>query len=150
MLQLLVRQTIRTNRRPDGLYHAYNLVKFDKDSIEISNLYEMLEGQVAVLSSGLLSPSEAADLMDAMRASALYRPDQQSYMLSPNRRRPSFLEVNNVSTEVKSRPEYPDLLAAGILSEDLDGGVHFNAEFHNADHLISALESGASSGAFST
>ena len=47
--------TIAANRREDGLYHAYNLMTAGEDTVEITYLYEMLEGQVAVLSSGYLS-----------------------------------------------------------------------------------------------
>src|SRR5450759_4552504 len=47
-------ESIKANRQPDGLYHAYNLIKLDRDGeIPIRRLYTMLEGQVAVLSSGL-------------------------------------------------------------------------------------------------
>ena len=48
-----VDHSIGANRRSDGLYHAYNLVSLDRGpEIPIRRLYEMLEGQVAVLSSG--------------------------------------------------------------------------------------------------
>ena len=53
--------SIESNRRRDGLYHAYNLVRFDsKSRLPIRRLYEMLEGQVAVLSSGQLSAAGVA------------------------------------------------------------------------------------------
>jgi hypothetical protein len=44
--------TIEANRREDGLYHAYNLMTATDNAVEVNYLYEMLEGQVAVLSSG--------------------------------------------------------------------------------------------------
>lgn len=45
--------SIEANRRSDGMYHAYNLMSVEKDeSVSISYLDEMLEGQVAALSSG--------------------------------------------------------------------------------------------------
>ena len=48
--------SIEANRRSDHLYHAYNLMSvINDDEIAISHLSEMLEGQVAVLSSGYLS-----------------------------------------------------------------------------------------------
>ena len=68
-------ESIRANKRADGLYEAYNLIKFTDQGIEISHLYAMLEGQVAVLSSGILSGEEAADLLDTMRHSDLSRED---------------------------------------------------------------------------
>ena len=60
----------------DGLYHAYNLIKIGAGGIRIRRLPEMLEGQVAALSSGALSRAAALSLLDALRASRLYRPDQ--------------------------------------------------------------------------
>ena len=137
-------ESIRANRRADGLYEAYNLIRFtetDKD-IEISHLYEMLEGQVAVLTSGILSAAEAADLLDAMRASALYREDQRSYMLYPNRRRRSFLELNNLPAEAVNVPIVQRLIAekdGAILTCDCEGGIHFNANFNNASFLDKAI-----------
>lgn len=127
--------TIRLNKREDGLYEAYNLIRFTPNDIEVSHLYEMLEGQVAVLSSGLLSAEEAADLLDAMRASALYREDQRSYMLYPNRRRASFLEMNNIPDSELLQAKGEKWVKAGYLTRDEDGGYHFNASYRNAAGL---------------
>ena len=136
-------QSIDVNQREDGLYHAYNLVKFDKGTISISHLYEMLEGQVAVLSSRRLNAEQAADLLDAMRQSALYREDQRSYMLYPARKRASFLDMNNLPKEALSLPIVQRLLAnktTDILTQDCQGGVHFSADFNNADFLLRAIQ----------
>ena len=51
-------QSIDANKRADGLYHAYNLISFSDKDLSIRYLYEMLEGQVAVLSSGYLPVKE--------------------------------------------------------------------------------------------
>ena len=57
--------SIEVNKRNDGMYHAYNLMTLKSDhAVSINHLPEMLEGQVAVLSSGHLSsesiiPSES-------------------------------------------------------------------------------------------
>ena len=131
--------SIRANKRADGLYEAYNLIKFTDRDIEISHLYQMLEGQVAVLTSGVLSGEEAADLLDAMRASDLYRADQRSYMLYPNRRRKSFLQLNNLPDEAKNLPVVQKYLGT-ILRQDCDGGIHFDARFRNANDLPDELK----------
>lgn len=136
-------QSIDVNQREDGLYHAYNLVKFDKGTIAISHLYEMLEGQVAVLSSRCLDAEQAANLLDAMRQSALYREDQRSYMLYPARKRASFLDMNNLPKEALSLPIVQRLLAhraTDILTLDCIGKVHFSANFNNADFLLRAIQ----------
>ena len=68
--------TIRANRREDGLYHAYNTLAVRGDgSMDVEYLNEMLEGQVAVLSSGQLNSGEALDLLNAMKKSDLWRED---------------------------------------------------------------------------
>jgi hypothetical protein len=135
--------TIRANKRPDGLYHAYNLMRVDGDGIAVGRLYEMLEGQVAVLGSGALSPEEAADLLDALRASTMYRPDQNSYTLYPDRQLPRFLAKNVVAADALNRSKLlAELVARGdrrIVVRDDEGGLHFNAAFANAGYLAAAL-----------
>ena len=134
-------ESIHANIRKDGLYEAYNLIRFtetDRD-LEIEHLYPMLEGQVAVLTSGLLSAEESVQLLDAMRRSELYREDQRSYMLYPNRRRKSFLEMNNLPEEAKHLPEVQQYLGT-VLKQDCDGGIHFDARYRNANDLPDELK----------
>ena len=135
----VIDESIRANKREDGLYEAYNLIQFKDNDIEISHLYQMLEGQVAVLSSGLLSGEESADLLDAMRASDLYREDQRSYMLYPNRRRATFLELNNVPAALVNSPIVQKYIGT-ILKQDCDGGIHFDAKYRNANELPEELK----------
>ncbi|MGI9239152.1 MAG: hypothetical protein ACR2RV_00030, partial [Verrucomicrobiales bacterium] len=136
--------TIRNNRRADGLYHAYNLLDWQDDGIAIEHLYEMLEGQVAVLSADLLDPDEAVAVLDALRDSNLYRQNQDSYVLYPDRRLPGFLEKNQISqAAVDANPLLAKLLQAGedkIATRDARGGVHFNGSFRNSADLRSALD----------
>lgn len=141
-IEKMIDDSIHHNKRADGLYEAYNLIKFTQDGIEVTHLYEMLEGQVAVLTSGVLSAAESADLLDAMRCSNLYRADQRSYMLYPARRRKTFLELNDIPEQARKMPVVQDLLAKGknggstpIITEDREGGLHFNAGFNNAAFL---------------
>jgi hypothetical protein len=115
------------------------LIKFTDKHIEIPHLYQMLEGQAAVLTSGVRSGAEAADLLDAMRASDLYREDQRSYMLYPNRRRKTFLELNNLPSEAKDLPVVKKYLGT-ILRQDCDGGIHFDAQYRNANNLPDELK----------
>ncbi len=134
---------IRANRRDDGLYHAYNVMKLAGDGIEVRGLHEMLEGQVAVLSSGTLSAEEAVTVLDALRASALYRPDQASYLLYPDHPLLHFLEKNTLPADALAGSALlRALLAAGdttLVSRDVEGRVHFNPAFRNAAGLREAL-----------
>ncbi len=137
--------TIRRNRRSDGLYHSYNLIHFDADgsSARIEHLYEMLEGQVAVISSGLLSSQEKLDVLESLFDSSIYRPDQQSFMLYPARRPPAFLEKNVIpDSHVTGNPLLSSLLAAGdvsVILVDRDGRHRFNPAFLNVSDLEAAL-----------
>ena len=136
--------SIRANKRDDDLYHAYNIMSLDDDGISISYLEEMLEGQVAALSSGYLDAGEAVKLLDALRDSALYREDQKSYILYPNKELAGFLERNNIPEKsVKSSELLSQLVTDGnlkIINKDINGGYHFNGNFKNARDLKAGLE----------
>jgi hypothetical protein len=136
-------QSIDKNRRHDGLYHSYNLVSFDNDTISIRHLYEMLEGQVAVLSSGYLSAGESLEVLSALKNSALFRADQYTYLLYPDRRLPAFTEKNNIPADRVKGSELLTRLQAdrdtSIVSVDNTGVLHFNSSFRNAGVLESAL-----------
>jgi hypothetical protein len=137
--------TIRTNKRKDNLYHAYNLMKVEnRGGISIRRLYEMLEGQVAVLSSGYLSITESVKVLDALRSSALYRRDQSSYLLYPDRQLPRFVEKNNIpKKEFNKSVLLKKLVENGneqIVYSDVNGGIHFQGGFRNSDILKIALE----------
>jgi hypothetical protein len=135
--------SIQANQRPDKLYHAYNLMSVENDGVVVSYLSEMLEGQVAVLSSGYLDTKASLEIVDALRNSALYRPDQNSYILYPNKELPKFLEKNNIAkASIEKSALLTKLLANSnnsIVSKDVKGGYHFNGNFHNANDLKTAL-----------
>jgi len=137
--------TISSNRREDRLYHAYNLIRVEKDQIILRRLYEMLEGQVAVLSSGFLQPDEALLLLDSLKNSSLFREDQYSYILYPDRILPTFQEKNNIPDgELKRSALLQKLLQQSnirIIIQDINGDYHFHADFRNAGLLERALDS---------
>ena len=112
-------------------------MKVAGDGIVIRRLYEMLEGQMAVLGSGALSAGEAAALLDALRASKLYRADQNSYVLYPDRRLPGFFEKNNIPAAALAKSKA--LADRRIAIQDVNGVAHFNAAFRNATLLKEAL-----------
>lgn len=142
--QTYIDQSIAVNIRADKLYNAYNLLTISDGEFKIRYLYEMLEGQVSVLSSGKLSPEEALEVLDSMRKSKLYREDQESYVLYPDKRLPWFLEKNMVpSDDVKKSPILSKLIEMGdtsVIARDIKGQYHFNGTFSNAGHLKKALQ----------
>ena len=137
--------SIALNQRSDGLFHAYNLLQIRPEKVAVRHLTAMLEGQVAVLSSGYLNAEQAFGLLNALRNSALYRPDQHSYMLYPNKKLPNLLEINQLSAdEVNKSALLRKLHEQGnntIVSCDIDGDFHFNGSFNNAKKLSEALNS---------
>lgn len=136
-------QSIKVNKREDGLYHAYNLISIDDDKISIRHLYEMLEGQVAVLSAGYLSVRESLDVLNSLKNSSIFRSDQYSYMLYPDRQLPRFIEKNNIPQKfVKESALFKKLLEdkeTSIIKVDVEGKYHFNGTFRNAEALEIAL-----------
>ena len=142
--------TIEANRREDGLYHAYNLMTATEDAVEVSYLYEMLEGQVAVLSSGYLSPEQALEVLTSLRDSAVYTARQHSYLLYPDRELTRFVDKNIIPGErVNSSKLLTTLVASGdtsLVEKDSQGGYHFNGAFNNVDSAKVVLDSLKESG----
>ena len=136
-------RSIVDNERGDGLYHAYNRVQIVDGCAHLVRLDEMLEGQVAVLSAGVLTPEQSLMLLRALRQSALYTSRQHSYLLYPNKALPRFFDKNQLSAEaVKSISLVPRLLAEGntqLVEEDEHGGIHFNGTLNKVDDVDIAL-----------
>ncbi|MBE2280192.1 MAG: hypothetical protein IAE91_07365 [Ignavibacteriaceae bacterium] len=141
----IIDSTIDENKREDGLYHSYNVLRISDNKLGISNLYEMLEGQVAVLSSGYLTTEDALKLLRALKESKLYRQDQNSYMLYPNKKLPSFMEKNLISEDlVKKSKLFNYLISEGnkkIIYRDINGGIHFQSDIINSEELKNKLDS---------
>ena len=144
--------TILSSRRDDGLYHSYNLLELDGGRAGIARLQLMLEGQVAALSSGCLTGAQALELLRRLRQSELYRADQNSYVLYPDRKLPPFLERNRLDQEEASRSPLIRKLVAhshrGILAADHEGGLHFAPDLGNSRDLEAALDQLAADPAF--
>ncbi|MDF3130537.1 hypothetical protein P0Y35_15120 [Kiritimatiellaeota bacterium B1221] len=137
--------SLKANRRPDGMYHAYQVLSFtDTSSASIRKLNLMLEGQVSILSSGILSADETLALLKALRQSDLYRPDQHSYILYPDHRPPRFMEKNQLpANEAEAIPFLKTLLEQNdtqIIRKDCKGNLHFHPDFKNTRDLAKRLE----------
>ena len=140
----MVDASLRAARRPDGLFHSYRLLSFAQDGVlPLQDLHLMLEGQVAVLASGLLQPSEAVDVLRALRRSALYREDQHSYLLYPDRDPAGFLQRNTIAETALARsPLLAALLADGderLVLRDAMGVLRFHADLVNEAALEERL-----------
>lgn len=126
-----VEYSINLNKREDGLFHSYNTLKISDDKMEIEYLQEMLEGQVAVLSSGLLTPSEAKNLVVALQKSKIYEPYQNSFMLYPNKVLSTFQDKNCV-TDISGLENFVAKTGKLYLQKDCNNVYHFNPDFRNA------------------
>jgi len=140
----VVEATIMANRRDDGMYHAYNRLTVRGRELEIGRLELMLEGQVAALSSGLLDDDAALALLEALRRSPLFRTDQRSYMLQPERELTPFLERNRLPADWRKRcPGLAARVAAGstdVVVLDARGHARFHADLTNDRDLAARLD----------
>ena len=144
-------ESIRANRRADGLYHAYNLVEFGaRGGIPVRRLQAMLEGQVAILSANCLSAKESLAVLAALRRSPIYRANQHAYLLYPDRQLPRFLEKNNLPAAAVARsPLLKKLLADGntaLIERDVMGVCHFHPRITNAGDVQAVLNQLAADG----
>jgi len=136
--------TIKENLRQDGMYHAYNLLTIENEnSVSISHLSEMLEGQVAILSAKYLSSQEVITVLDALKSSSLFREDQYSYLLYPNKQLPGFLDKNNIPPAAVAKSELIQKLIQDnnkqLVVQDVNGTCHFNGNFKNSSDVLAAL-----------
>ena len=135
--------TVRTAHRPDGLYDAYNLLRLGEGTASVAGLDQMLEGQVAVLGSGILSPDEVDALVAALPGSRLYRADANTYQLYPEPEIRGFLERNTLpENRFRANELLVALVAAGdrrLVVGDSRGGVHFAAGIRHEEDLRARL-----------
>ena len=136
--------SITAGRRPDGLYHSYNRVSFPTDDTAcVDHLGPMLEGQVAVLSSGVLDAEETLGIVDALFASGMHRPDLDTFLLYPPAELRPFLERNVIAPEAADRLRRLAEETSGtndIVATGADGRLHFRPEIVNAQALERVLE----------
>lgn len=138
-----LRSSINKNKRSDGLFHSYNLITLEPGRASITRLPVMLEGQVAALTSGCVSSTDAIALLTSLSSSDLYRSDQNSYMLYPIKNVQSFLEKNSIPKEkVEGFSLLKTLLAesnSDIIQRDVHGDYHFNGALTNIREFQVAL-----------
>ncbi len=142
--QRFIEHSLRANKRSDQLFHSYNILHLGENSAAVGHLQEMLEGQVSILSSRLLSGDESLALLQSLRRSALYSADQNTYILYPDKTLPSFLSKNTLTVDQVRDLRLPAVLAdvqdKTLFVRDVDGMYHFSGQLHNAKGVNQALE----------
>jgi hypothetical protein len=127
------------------MYHSYNLLHIESGCARVEHMNLMLEGQVSVLGCGLLTADDSLSLLRAMRRSELYREDQRSYLLYPDRKVMPFRSRNTLPSDwMKRAPSLANLLTQGnrtLITVDEDGQAHFQADFTNVTDLEKQLDS---------
>jgi hypothetical protein len=141
-----VDHSIHANRRSDGLVHSYNLLNLNHPgSARIERLYEMLEGQAAVLSSGVLTSRECVELLDALFKSRLYRSDLETFILYPERELPGFMERGVLPPDLTAQiPLLGRMLQAKddtLVKADAKAVVRFASALTSSGALKSVLDS---------
>jgi hypothetical protein len=140
---IVIDHTIKTNVGNDGLYQSYNLIGFSEKQASVENLYPMLEGQVAAISSGAINPEQTADVLDALFASDVYRDDQKTFMLYPDRVQTPFLDKNVITLAAYDEVPFLAQMLAGaderIIMQDIEGCYRFNPNVKNKGELILLL-----------
>ncbi len=135
--------TLRASKRDDALYHGYNILHLQGDTIQVEHLPVMLEGQVAMLSANLLDAKESVECLQALRQSDLYREDQHTYTLYPNKTLPEFVNRNQVKAQWLDNISQiqSQLFRDRVLTESSDGHLHFDVSLRNAKDLKIKLHS---------
>jgi len=135
--------TMQANRRDDGLFHSYNVLEISHGRAAIHRLQCMLEGQVAALASGLLDGNAALALLTSLRHSDLYRADQHSYLLQPDRVIEPFEARNRLPEDWETRVPHIALTAksgaSALICCEPSGPAHFAADLTNERCLRQAL-----------
>lgn len=135
------RATILASKRSDGLFHSYNFLKFLDGQADVRNLDVMLEGQVAAIASGCVSAADVLGIVRALECGPLYRADQHSFRLYPDRTLAPILERNRIVAPERA-PVLAEMGAACLIaSPDASGTWHFQADLANAESLFALLNS---------
>ena len=100
----------------------------------------MLEGQVAVLSSGVLDAEASANLLEALFDSTLYRSDHNTFLLYPIKSIEDFLSKGQV--DVQSSALLQQLVEADnrqLVVKDHAGVVRFAPDLVNRRGVLDVL-----------
>lgn len=141
-----VEGVLKANRRPDGLWHSYNVleVRAGNPEMKVQNLQLMLEGQVAVLSSGFLENETAVDLLETLAASDLRSRRHPTYLLYPDRELPGFENLNRIpDADLQSNHLLTAMAEKGderLVYQDGTGAWRFDEALVNGYALAERLQ----------
>jgi hypothetical protein len=99
---------------------------------------------VAALSSGAISPVGTVKTLEALFSSEIFRPDENSFLLYPDRELPGFLQKNCIPADrVAALPVLTTMLNQNdhsIIERDASGIYRFNSVLTNVGALNKQLD----------
>jgi len=137
--------TVQLSKGSNGFYHAYNTINLDlkNKSADVKHLDLMLEGQVAALSSGQLGIDNVITILESLFDSKLYRTDQHSFILYPEKDTTPFLKKNIIQPQSISKSSLLTTLLQKkdftLIEKDAVEQIRFRPHFRNAFDLQAAL-----------
>ena len=140
-----IEQVLQSNQRKDGLWHAYNVLEIGREekTMGLRRLPVMLEGQVAILSSGCLDSDESLALLEALPSSDLRSQRHPTYLLYPDRELPRFMEINHFGEDQVTKVEALAEMIANederLVVRDPEGGYRFHHSLINGYELTGAM-----------
>ena len=137
--------TLQRAIQDDHLAHSYTILHVTSEcSIQIETLPLMLEGQIAALTSGMLSATDALALLNALEKSPLYSTRLGSYLLYADKILPTFSARNRIApndivrlTLVRKLIKKSD---HRLVSRTANGQHYFNPSLVNATELTNLLD----------
>ena len=132
--------TLNSTMHPDGTYESYQVLEVKKGQARLRPLYPMLEGQVSGLSVEGQKAETVIHILETLQKGPLYREDQHSYMLYPNRELQGYLAKNCISPEHAGELELLSQTTCieAIVQKDSQGTWHFTSTFRNVHDLNKA------------
>lgn len=129
LLQMCERVTTKSISRNKGeLYTSYNLLHSD---FTTEPMRPMLEGQSAVIGSGILDGAQVCELLDNADKVLLNEKFHAHYLYPVKLTRP-FIKKNIISSDIRADGK--------IILSDIDGKLHFSPELETESALIEAMK----------
>ena len=128
------------------IYNSYNILKINKsdDTLNISPMYPMLEGQTAVVGSQKLQSDETIELIETMENSNLYSQEQDTFYLYPLKKLKTFMQKNIIPENIVKSSQLINALLKNndtkLVVKDENGDVRLNPNIVQFNIFADVLE----------
>jgi len=137
--------TIDVNKSSNGFYNAYNILRIDskENTLTVSPMFPMLEGQTAAVGSGKMSPRKTISLIETMENSDIYSHEQHTFYLYPLKKLKTFMQKNIVPKNTADNSPLINALIknnnTALVVKDENGDVRLNAGIVQESILVYVL-----------